>query len=359
MSENGLPTAITHSATFSFDESPHGITGRPVAVDLQQREIGPRIDADDLRLDVAMIADRHRHLRHVVADHVVVGDDVAVGRDDDARAEALLGAAAPEHLALIAEEVLEERIVGERRGRSAHDLHRRNVGDGAHGLRGDAREVRAARRRGARAACSAAPPALDARRSAAPRDDLRLIGRAAREDDAERRRLRCSRLIMEQLFNTLVGTACLRTTTTRRGRFDRQLRHRDRQHAVGEVGGDAFGVDRLRQHERAHELAVAALDLVILLARDARFAAALQRQPVVVHVDAHLLARQARELGGEDERVGRFAEIDGRRPALRAVRRQALEADAGCGSDRGTGPSAQRPRFKHRSTAGPAGRVVR
>ena len=30
LSENGLPTAITHSATFSFEESPHGITGRPV-----------------------------------------------------------------------------------------------------------------------------------------------------------------------------------------------------------------------------------------------------------------------------------------------------------------------------------------
>ena len=31
LSENGLPTAITHSATFSFDELPHGTVGRPVA----------------------------------------------------------------------------------------------------------------------------------------------------------------------------------------------------------------------------------------------------------------------------------------------------------------------------------------
>ena len=30
-SENGLPTAITHSATFNFAESPHGITGSAVA----------------------------------------------------------------------------------------------------------------------------------------------------------------------------------------------------------------------------------------------------------------------------------------------------------------------------------------
>ena len=68
LSENGLPTAITHSATFSFDESPHGITGRPVASIFEQRQVGPRIDADDLRLDVAMIADRDRDFGDVVAD---------------------------------------------------------------------------------------------------------------------------------------------------------------------------------------------------------------------------------------------------------------------------------------------------
>ena len=79
LSENGLPTAITHSATFSFDESPHGITGRPVASILSRRQVGPRIDADDLGLHVAMIADRHRHFGDVVANHVIVGDDVAVG----------------------------------------------------------------------------------------------------------------------------------------------------------------------------------------------------------------------------------------------------------------------------------------
>ena len=31
LSWNGLPTASTHSPTFSFDESPHGMTGRPFA----------------------------------------------------------------------------------------------------------------------------------------------------------------------------------------------------------------------------------------------------------------------------------------------------------------------------------------
>ena len=71
---------------------------------------------------------------------------------------------------------------------------------------------------------------------------------------------------------------------------------------------------------------MAAFNLVILLARDARLAAALQRQAVFVNVDSHLLAREAGQLGGEDERVGGLAEVDGRRPALRAVRREALEA---------------------------------
>ncbi len=31
LSEKGVPTAITHSATLSFEESPHGMTGRLVA----------------------------------------------------------------------------------------------------------------------------------------------------------------------------------------------------------------------------------------------------------------------------------------------------------------------------------------
>ena len=42
------------------------------------------------------------------------------------------------------------------------------------------------------------------------------------------------------------------------------------------------------RRERARELAVAALDLVVLLAGDARVAAALQREPAVVDLDADL-----------------------------------------------------------------------
>ena len=71
---------------------------------------------------------------------------------------------------------------------------------------------------------------------------------------------------------------------------------------------------------------MAALDLVILLARLSRLAAALQRQAVVVYVDAYLFAGHTWELGGEDECLAGFAEVDGRRPSVRAVRREALEA---------------------------------
>ena len=60
-----------------------------------------------------MIAHRDRHLGDIVAEHVVVRDDQSIRRNDDARAQALFGAVAAEHLALVAEEVLEKRIVRE------------------------------------------------------------------------------------------------------------------------------------------------------------------------------------------------------------------------------------------------------
>ena len=105
------------------------------------------------------------------AEHVVVGDDVAVGRDDDAGAEARrVALARAEHAFGIAEELLEERIVEERRRALADDLDRRDVGHGADGLFGDAREVRPRRggdrrRRALRCAASArrTPPAARTR----------------------------------------------------------------------------------------------------------------------------------------------------------------------------------------------------
>ena len=71
---------------------------------------------------------------------------------------------------------------------------------------------------------------------------------------------------------------------------------------------------------------MAAFDLVILLARLPRLASALQRQAVVVDVNPNLFARQAGELGGEHERVARFAQVNGGRPSLRPMRRKAFEA---------------------------------
>ena len=70
---------------------------------------------------------------------------------------------------------------------------------------------------------------------------------------------------------------------------------------------------------------MAALDLVVLLAGDAGVAPALQRHPAVLHFDAHLLPRQPGKLGRDDQRIGGFAEVDGRRPALRGGRGQPLQ----------------------------------
>jgi hypothetical protein len=72
---------------------------------------------------------------------VAVGDDVAVGGHDDARAEAERAPVARAELLVVAEEVAEERIVRERRIARANDLQRRNVGDAFDRLAGDAREI--------------------------------------------------------------------------------------------------------------------------------------------------------------------------------------------------------------------------
>ena len=107
-----------------------------------------------------------------------------------------------------------------------------------------------------------------------------------------------------------------------------------------------FDVDRRGQGEGARELAVPALDLVVLLAGHARVAAALQRDAAVVHLDAHLVARQARQFGGDDERVGGFAQVDGRRPALRGRTRTVARADVGWPAGRAADPSGQMPRIR-------------
>jgi hypothetical protein len=64
----------------------------------------------------------------------------------------------------------------------------------------------------------------------------------------------------------------------------------DGEDSVAQVGGHPFRVDGRRQRECPRELAVSALDLMVLLAWDARVTAAVQRDPAVVHFDANLFA---------------------------------------------------------------------
>ena len=132
-------------------------------------------------------------------------------------------------------------------------------------------------------------------------------------------------------------------TSTRRG-ASADFRHGDREDAVAQVGGDSIGIDGGGSSEGAAELAVSALDLVIVLARDARVAPALQGQPAVVDVDAYLVAGETRQFGGEDERACAVSQRStaGAQPC--GPVRPAARAGAEWRSDRGTGPSAQTPR---------------
>ena len=111
---------------------------------LQHRGVCGRVGADDLGVEF-LVARRQRHLDLVRAiDDMVGGEDVAVRRDDHARAEALLPARARLAPAsrILAKEPPEERVVEERVGPLANghggvdvhhagrDLldHRRNAG---------------------------------------------------------------------------------------------------------------------------------------------------------------------------------------------------------------------------------------
>ena len=97
--------------------------GQAGGVDLEQREVGLRVGADDLGVELAVVGEADLHLFGVV-DHVVVGDDVAVVLQDEARAQrhAVLAALRPllrhRHAlghAEAAEEFLEGRTLAEGR----------------------------------------------------------------------------------------------------------------------------------------------------------------------------------------------------------------------------------------------------
>ena len=167
--------ASTHSATFSLLESPHGTVGRLFAsIFSSARSVAgstPTICASYF----APVAERHRDGRQLPqrdaarfsGDDVVVGQDEAVAADDNARAKAPFDAAPrPEHVVGVAEEELEERVVGKRGVLAPDHLQRRDVGDGGDRALGDAREV------GKRQPLRSAPaprPAASARSGSAPR----------------------------------------------------------------------------------------------------------------------------------------------------------------------------------------------
>ena len=66
-----------------------GDGGQVLGLDLDDGDVGLRIGADDLGGELAVVVEQHLQLVRPL-DDVVVGDDVAVGGDDDAGAEALL-----------------------------------------------------------------------------------------------------------------------------------------------------------------------------------------------------------------------------------------------------------------------------
>ena len=77
-----------------------------LGVDLEHREVGVRIGPDDLGLELAPVEQAHGHLIGAI-DDVVVGEDVAVLGDDEARAGALLEAGLLLHRGHAPEELFE------------------------------------------------------------------------------------------------------------------------------------------------------------------------------------------------------------------------------------------------------------
>ena len=80
-----------------------------------------------------------------------------------------------------------------------------------------------------------------------------------------------------------------------------RLWNRDREQPVLEVGGDRLDVDRLGQHERPREAAVAALDAMVLLAGHLAAALAANDDAALLGVDLDVVACESRKLRGQDE----------------------------------------------------------
>ena len=126
---NGLPIATTHSPTLSFSGSPIVTLGRSFASILSSatsvRLSAPMTLALNSRLSVSLTVDLVR-----AVDDMRVGDEVAVARDDEARADRLLvelalgRAARARDLAEAAEELVERIVLGELGTARALDLLR-------------------------------------------------------------------------------------------------------------------------------------------------------------------------------------------------------------------------------------------
>ena len=82
---NGEPIASTHSPTFRSLVLPSVTTGRFFASILQHRDVGLRVGAEHLGAELAPVGQLDGDFLGV-AHHVRVGQDDAVGADDEARA---------------------------------------------------------------------------------------------------------------------------------------------------------------------------------------------------------------------------------------------------------------------------------
>ena len=85
----GLPTASTMSPTCTLSLSAIGHDRQVLGVNLDHGDVGLGVAANDLGGELAAVLQGDFHVLGAVHD-VVIGEDVAVFGDDDARAEAML-----------------------------------------------------------------------------------------------------------------------------------------------------------------------------------------------------------------------------------------------------------------------------
>ena len=85
---NGAPIATTHSPTRVVVRIADPDHRQVLRVDLDHRDVGRLVRAQHLRLELALVDELHRHFVGVV-DDVRVGEDHAVGVDDEAGAQPL------------------------------------------------------------------------------------------------------------------------------------------------------------------------------------------------------------------------------------------------------------------------------